>query len=386
MMTKYNDYKVIIVGGGPAGLTTALHLAQQAPHLADEMLILEAKEYPRPKVCGGGVTFHGEQQLERLGITIDVPSFYIHRLDFRFGKHIFRLDYENAMRIIHRAEFDAALADAVEARGSQMHTGERLLDVRPYTGGVELETDQGCYRATVVIAADGAKSTVRRKLKLFSTVNVARLLRLMTPVDVETDETWQTHTAVFDFSCVQDGIQGYTWDFPCYINGKPFMNRGIFDSRILDKQEQRSSLKDTFISSLEHQDINLEDVPLEGHPVRWFNPQSAFAHPHILFAGDAAGVDPLFAEGISYAMEYGEVAAQMVQEAFEQDDFAFADYRSRLLRHKLGHSLKRRTWVARTLYERHPPVMMSAFWQLAAVSHPAMKRAVGAALHVLPAT
>lgn len=385
-MNQSNDYTVIIIGGGPAGLATALHLAQQAPHLAEDMLILEAKDYPRPKVCGGGVTFHGEEQLEQLGITIDVPSFYIHRLDFRYGKHVFRLDYENAMRIIHRAEFDAALARAAEERNLPMHTGERLLDVRPYNGGVELETNRGCYRTTVVVAADGAKSTVRRKLKLFSTVNVARLLRVMTPVDVETNKTWQEHTAVFDFSCIKEGIQGYTWDFPCYIGGKPYMNRGIFDSRILDKAPQRGNLKQTFMNELDAHHVDLTNVPLEGHPVRWFNPQADFAQPHVLFAGDAAGVDPLFAEGISYAMEYGEAAAETIQHAFAQDDFSFTDYRPRLLKHKLGHSLKRRAWVARTLYERRPPAILSAFWQLASVSHPAMKRAVGTALHVLPTT
>ncbi|NJL95294.1 MAG: FAD-dependent oxidoreductase [Anaerolineae bacterium] len=67
--------KVLIVGGGPTGLATALHLAQRAPALAAETLILEAKQHPRPKLCGGGVTVHGDEQLAALGVAIDAPSF-----------------------------------------------------------------------------------------------------------------------------------------------------------------------------------------------------------------------------------------------------------------------------------------------------------------------
>ncbi|MEZ4638154.1 MAG: hypothetical protein R2856_24890 [Caldilineaceae bacterium] len=41
----------------------------------DDLLIIEAATYPRRKVCGGGVTFHGEEQLQDLDIHIDVPAF-----------------------------------------------------------------------------------------------------------------------------------------------------------------------------------------------------------------------------------------------------------------------------------------------------------------------
>ncbi len=382
-----NTHEIIIVGAGPAGLATALHLAQQAPALAAETLIIEAKDHPRPKLCGGGVTFHGEKQLDHLGLAIDVQAFDIHRLEFRLGTQSFVVPYPKAMRIFERAQFDHALAQEVATQGIAFRTGERLLDLQVVDGGVELTTDRDRYQARVVVAADGANSTVRRKLGMFHTAGVARLLRIMTRIDPDATPAWQDHTAVFDFSCVQNRVQGYMWDFPCFVGGQPFMNRGIFDSRIMPQpfnQRQHGHFKQTFAAALQDRNVDMDAVPLEGHPVRWFNPQAEFSRPHILLVGDAAGVDPLFAEGISYAMEYGAIATEMIQAAFAHKDFTFTGYRSRLLDHRLGQMLMRRAGVARQLYRYRYPFAWSILWHFASIAPRRVQRAMGAALALLP--
>jgi len=116
-MKPIDRHKIIIVGAGPAGLATALYLAQQSPQLAAETLLIEAKTHPRPKLCGGGVTFHGEEQLEQLGLQIDAPAFVVDRIVFRLGKQEFDVTQPNAMRVFERAAFDAALAEAAQAQG-----------------------------------------------------------------------------------------------------------------------------------------------------------------------------------------------------------------------------------------------------------------------------
>jgi flavin-dependent dehydrogenase len=61
---------ILILGGGPSGLSTALHLVQKSPHLAPRILILEKEHYPRFKLCAGGLVVDAEVILERLGLNV----------------------------------------------------------------------------------------------------------------------------------------------------------------------------------------------------------------------------------------------------------------------------------------------------------------------------
>ncbi|MEL7432397.1 MAG: FAD-dependent monooxygenase [Chloroflexota bacterium] len=386
-----NDPRILIVGAGPAGLALALHLAALDSTFIERTLIIEAKAHPRPKLCGGGVTVHGEEQLERLGININVPAFEVHRLVFKLGLLDFKVPHRHAMRVIQRSEFDTAIADAVIAKGFTLHTHERLREIHENAhGGMTVVTDKATYHPMIVVGADGANSTVRRKLNFASSESTARLLRVLTPIDTDSNPSWQAQQAVFDFSCVQQGIQGYMWDFPCLVDGVPHMNAGIFDSHInpdARRDQPHGNLKQTFADWLAQRDVHIDskDVVLRGHPVRWFNPQSEFSRPHVLLTGDAAGVDALFAEGISYAMEYGAIAAQAIHHACKNGDFSFADYRANLVNSRMGTLLARRAWIARWLYTYRLPPFWDIFWRFANIAPRWMQRRIGAYMALLPA-
>jgi len=71
---------ILILDGGPAGLSTALHHVQIAPHLSDQILILEKAHYPRPKLRAGGLTADAEIILQRLRPAGHASIFYSHQL------------------------------------------------------------------------------------------------------------------------------------------------------------------------------------------------------------------------------------------------------------------------------------------------------------------
>ena len=61
------EVDITIIGGGPAGSSTALHLHHLDPELASRTIILEKDHHPREKICGGALTLNAERVLENLG-------------------------------------------------------------------------------------------------------------------------------------------------------------------------------------------------------------------------------------------------------------------------------------------------------------------------------
>jgi flavin-dependent dehydrogenase len=82
----------------------------------------------------------------------------------------------------------------------------------------------------------------------------------------------------------------------------------------------------------------------------------------VLLVGDAAGVDPLLGEGISFALGYGQVAATQLRDAFTRGDFSFQDYRDRVLNHRIGRFLRQRAAVASLIYRIHSPRLLRFLW------------------------
>lgn len=357
------QHDVIIAGSGPAGASTALHLAQIAPELAKRTLILEKARHPRPKLCGGGMLQDGEFILQRLGMDVtEVPHVEVKEAHFRFEDRGFFIARQPAsFRVFSRDLFDQWLADTAGKRGVRFVAETRVRKVAPVDGGIAVETDKGTYTARAVVGADGALSVVRRAVPGTRNGHTARLLEFYVPP--EHTSTENQDKGIFDYKVIGKGVQGYVWDFPMLSNGQLARNRGIFDLRMYDAPQQ--DLRPILSQAVAQDGLRMEDYTLHSHPIRWFDPEDSFATPHILLAGDAAGVDPAYGEGISFALGYGELAAHELKAAFTQNDFSFAGYKKRILSSRMGVVLKRRHRLAATLYGiRNPNIQRLIWWRL----------------------
>jgi flavin-dependent dehydrogenase len=62
-------------------------------------------------------------------------------------------------------------------------------------------------------------------------------------------------------------------------------------------------------------------APIKGYPLRFDFPQARIAFPGLALIGEACGlVNPLTGEGIDYALESAEVAAEILIQAIRQDE------------------------------------------------------------------
>ena len=145
-------WEIAIVGGGPAGLSTWLHLHALEPDLARRTLLIEREVYPRYKPCGGAITALGTDILAGLGVVLDVPSLAINEIIFQFGSERLRLRRDDAMRVVCRSEFDHALARVAMQRGLLIHQGEGFRGFRRTRDGLAIETTRDTYSVRALVA------------------------------------------------------------------------------------------------------------------------------------------------------------------------------------------------------------------------------------------
>lgn len=355
---------VLIAGAGPAGLSVALHLVQQDPAWAERLLVLEKVTHPRHKLCGGGMTRLGLEVLKNLGfrLPLPLPQARVDDIRFVYRNRTVHVRGKPQFVVFHRAELDAFLAAEARRRGIRICENEPLLRFEVGAGGVSAYTSQESYQAQVLVGADGSKGQLRAFFnRMESRGRTARLLETISPAPAAAAH-FRERYALFDFTPADRELQGYFWDFPAYIDGQPVFNRGVYDARVASLRP-KASLPALLQQSLGH--LDGEAVEPQGHPIHWFSPRSRFSQPRLLLVGDAAGVDPLFGEGIAPALAYGQPAAQAIADAFARQDFSFRDYRRRVLDAPVGRYLLLRWAIAWGSYRlSFLPWFMHFVWSL----------------------
>jgi flavin-dependent dehydrogenase len=127
---------LVIVGGGPAGITCALAALQADPTLADRMVVLEKATYPREKPCAGGLGGRGDAILRALDACPDVPGVTVRGMELvtGVGRVSATLD-EPIGRVIRRIEFDAELARIAKDRGVRVIENARVDGIERMDAG-----------------------------------------------------------------------------------------------------------------------------------------------------------------------------------------------------------------------------------------------------------
>ena len=331
------DTQLVIVGGGPAGLSTALHLQAVAPKLAERTVVLEAERYPREKICAGGLGMRGLAALDKLGITLDVPMVPLDAVAVRLASQTIVTRVAGCGVVVRRVEFDHALAKAALARGIAVRDGTPVTGIELHDDHVIVTTPTETYRAKAVVGADGVGGIVRRAAGFARHELRAQVCELDTeasPLDLPRD------TVVFDFA-MRD-LAGYTWDFPTLVAGEPLVCRGAYAIHTLAHDPPRARLE----AYLAERGLDIARYRVKQYAERGFSPGAAIARPRVLLVGEAAGIDIATGEGIAQAIEFGATAGPYLARAFERDDLGFASWRRYVARHHIGWQM----WIRHLCY------------------------------------
>ena len=160
---------VFIVGGGPAGLATAIAARQKGFHVT----LADSSIPPVDKACGEGLMPDGIVALRELGVTIPAGQRFPFRgIRFVEGNLTAQSDFPNERGWgIRRTTLHTALAERAAALGVEMHWGKRVIGLNGGLNGSNVQKDeqQGdisldgrVIRARWIIGADGQNSHVRR--------------------------------------------------------------------------------------------------------------------------------------------------------------------------------------------------------------------------------
>ena len=341
-----DDADVIVVGAGPGGSSAAYHLARAGL----DVLLLEKSTFPREKVCGDGLTPRAVKQLVGMGIPLDPVDGWFPNKGIRIigGGVRIELDwpelssYPGFGLVRTRRGFDEIVARAAQRAGARLLEGvtvtgpvlddgaQRIVGVTARDTAAPGNGDGGTertYRARLVVAADGNSSRLSLAMGLRKRddrpLGVAIRTYYTSPRhDDDYLETWLE---------LRDGnalLPGYGWIFGVG-DGTSNVGLGLLNtSTSFGHVDYRAMLRRWLATMPPEWGFGEENQtgPVRGAAL----PMGFNRTPHytsgLLLVGDAGGmVNPFNGEGISTAMESGEIAAQVIVQALARPDRASAE-------------------------------------------------------------
>ena len=365
------NYDVIIAGGGPAGSSAAIHLAQRGLRV----LLAEQKRFPRAKLCGEFISPECFDHFRKLGVADEMlscnPATLTETVFYsRKGNRISVPSGWFATRSalgLSRAEMDNNLLRRAAKVGADVLEGATVTDVIDVDGritGVRIRTDdERVYHSKLAIDATGRPRILSRKIHGDAgekkSRDRARLVAFKahfanTGVAPGACEIYSYPRGYGGLSTIENGMSNL-----CFIVASRDVRRFHSDPELVLRSTVMTNHRAAQVLASANRMSEWLSVSLDRFGLHDPTPK-----PGLIAIGDSASfIDPFTGSGMLMALENGELAAKLILD--REDLFRtlsdnelparkqlidFADTYSRQYRNAFGPRLQTCRWLRRTAY------------------------------------
>ncbi len=320
------EYDVIVIGGGPAGASSAYHCSK----LGLKTILLEKQVQSRDKPCGGALSDRclpllGENARNAINCRIEELRVYSPDLkSFRFVK--------NQGSFVLRRVFDQALVRDAQNAGTDIRYETKAISIILTLGGM--------YTVDVISAGQKEQAVTGRFVILACGLQDNRLIKhikdkngnYLQAICPQNEKDYlaicMNSESEIDNNLLNDSESGFTPKtlgifFGAVPNGygwcftkDGYINIGVGCTASLLNQVKIKNAYDSFLNTLRVAHIIPQGLVLNSprvYPLPFKHTARETVFGNILLVGDAAGfVSPVTGEGIYYSIKSGQLAAESI--------------------------------------------------------------------------